>query len=63
MNILAPNIKYISNLAGFTTLIESNMFDKENTTSQRLISWNEINFPYRWKAVRAIPPKPLLIGL
>ena len=44
MNTLAPNIKHISNPSGFTTLIESNMFDKENTVGQRLISWNEINF-------------------
>ena len=60
MNTLAPNIKNISNPSGFTTLIESNMFDKENTVGQRLISWNEINFSERWKDAKAIPPKPII---
>ena len=47
INTLAPNVKHISNPTGFTTLIESNMFDKKGVVGQKLIQWEEIDFPDR----------------
>ena len=60
MNTLTPNIKHISNPAGFITLIKYNIFDKESMVRQRLLYWEQIDFLDRWKADRAVPPTSII---
>ena len=45
MNTLTPNIKNVTNTLGYTTLTESNMLSKSFLATNRLIKWEEIEFP------------------
>ena len=60
MNTLTPNIKQVGNQLGYTTLIESNMLNTSFTATNKLIRWEDIEFPERWTIQRAIPPKPII---
>ena len=59
MTTLTPNVKNIQNTLGHTTLTESNMLTS-NTTTTRMISWEEIDFPESWTIQNAVPPTPIL---
>ena len=41
MNTLTPNIKYVTNTLGYTTLIDSNMLKNSFSVTNKLIKWGK----------------------
>lgn len=58
LNTLNPKAKRIT-FPGTTTLVQTNLLTS-NVATNRLIKWEEINFPESWNLSNAIEPKPIL---
>lgn len=58
MNTLCPKARHIG-FPGQTVLIESNLCTT-NVVTNKLLKWEEINFPESWVLPNVIPPRPIL---
>lgn len=56
MNTLAPKIKRID-YHDKTTIVETNLLSSHIATN-KILKWNEIDFPQSWRLNEVIPPKP-----
>lgn len=58
LNTLNPKAKRIT-FPGTTTLVQTNLLTS-NVATNRLIRWEEINFPETWALPQEVEPKPIL---
>lgn len=58
MNTLNPKARRIT-FPGTTTLVQTNLLTS-NVATNRLIKWEEINFPEKWALTQEVEPKPIL---
>jgi hypothetical protein len=58
LNTLNPKAKQIS-FPGTTTLVQTNLLTS-NIATNRLIKWNEINFPEAWTLPQEVDPDPII---
>lgn len=58
MNTINPRVRRL-NSSDSTVLIETNMLTS-NIATNRLINWEEINFPETWTIPNAVPPRPII---
>lgn len=58
LTTLNPKAKHLS-FPGTTTLVQTNLLTS-NVATNRLIKWDEINFPETWSLPQEIDPEPIL---
>ena len=58
LNTLAPKVKQITK-PGKTILVETNLLSS-NIATNRILKWEEINFPQNWLLTSSIPPRPVV---
>ncbi|KAK2362998.1 hypothetical protein QL285_088017 [Trifolium repens] len=58
LNTLNPKAKQIS-FPGTTTLVQTNLLTS-NIATNRLIKWNEIDFPETWTLPQEVDPDPII---
>lgn len=58
LNTLAPKARHLTK-PGQTTLVETNLLTSKVATN-RIINWEEIQFPPEWTLNTAIPPQPIM---
>ena len=58
LHTLNPRVKQIS-FPGTTTVVETNLLTS-NLATNRLIKWDEINFPETWSLPQEVEPEPII---
>lgn len=58
LTTLNPKARHIS-FPGTTTLVQTNLLTS-NVATNRLLKWDEINFPETWNLPQALEPEPVL---
>ena len=58
LNTLVPKTKQITK-PGKTTLVETDLLSS-NIATNRILKWEEINFPQNWLLTSSIPPRPVV---
>jgi hypothetical protein len=58
LNTLNPKVKQMS-FPGKTTLVQTNLLTS-NVATNRMIRWDEINFPETWDLQQEVEPEPVL---
>ncbi|KAI5400589.1 hypothetical protein KIW84_065466 [Lathyrus oleraceus] len=58
LTTLNPKVKQLA-FPGTTTLVQTNLLTS-NVATNRLIKWDEINFPETWSLPQEIDPEPIL---
>jgi hypothetical protein len=58
LNVLTQRVKHLS-FPGTTTVVQTNLLTS-NIATNRLIRWDEINFPETWSLENHLDPDPIL---